>query len=1631
LYIPTGGNLTAPLACPAGKYCPGGGPVGTPSVAGVDVVDCAPGTASGTTGQASSSACAACAAGTFAAAATGAAACAACAPGWTSAERSTSCATECEHLSAPASCAGIYTFAGATGARATTGCYFGSYATLLTGGAWVNGSSACTACAPGTVSDGWAAAGDAAGSGACASTTLAITSLACAGGAVRVTFGGGESRPGVAPTSADVADAQLELDGSGVAGGTLEPFACTASSAQGGVFTCGGVALQEGNICAADGAAPVGSLSVSGSAAYGCSAAGAVSATFSAPGANYAAATQVSAADLAFISGYAPPAGVVAPAAPLSAGDAASSPQPGYCYLNTATGSTVVTCYGYAPAAGYGCASATGAVPVQCAAGAYANNGTVSQSRCIDCGPSTYSAAVGAAACTTCPAGSSSSTATGNAALSTCIVSAGFFIAPAAASGAATTTTCTANSYCPGGGAVGTASVAGVGIIACPSGTTTAAQGGASLLSECAFPSPPPSPVLLPLTPPSPPPRTPPPKPPPPAGVTVFAVTAGVQLAGLSLDLFSQDAVTAAFVSVTAASVATSPSNVAITAVAAVTATTTRRLQQSAPSSALQVDFQVLMLSASAASGVSARITASGGPSLAALQTAGVPTTGVVLTTPPAVTVTAAPPAPPAPAPPPPAPPPPAGCGSTWFCFAGVACASDSTCGACPVGTAGDGVACAACSLSVTITPSFAGSSSASAADATLAGVVAARDSSCNVTGGFAFAWSAAALAAATGGPLQLSSAAAAAASFSLPARSLRSGQDAGFTLTACLARAAAPTCGNASASFAVTASPLVALLGGGGGIVGETPFTLSGAASYDPDAAAGSTAALSYAWTCARLLDGSSAACAAHDGTPVVLSAGAAAQSVQLAGAAAPGARYLFTLTVSDGAGRSSSTNTTVTVLPGALPLVSIAGSAALSGAKADPTKQLVLLANATAFVPGAVTTRWSLAAQSGGGGAALNLSDPAVCATPVTSASMVLRPGALAPGGRYTFTLTATDAAGGVGSANASVVTSAAPRGGWVDVSPPAGVALSTQFVLTAAGWSADADELPLTFAAEYTIDGSGAPPVSLTGGAFQASPIIAVQLPAGLASAGNAVTLRLTARSAFGATAAAAASAVVTWPVFADAAAAAAFVGDGAARAAAALQSGDATSALQVVGGLAALLNSNATSSSGSSSADSEAAAAGQRASLLAIVASAVAAGAQSGGVAPAPAALESTASLVSQLVSSPAQLSGAGAASALAVLSSIAGAGAAVSPAAAQSVAAALTSVAFAPAGASSGSSGSSNDSSSGGNFGAVLDVLDSLASSQASGLQVPGQAPSTVSTSAIQMSVALDAPDSPRLFTLPLTAPGSSSAFDALPPGALDGAGAQPVSTLFLSLAFDAHGGAASNNTGGVTRLAFASAASGAAVDVANLSRPLLFTMPASPLAGGQRTSCAWWDAATLSYNAAGCAALPSPFPQGHTLAFVDGFVSNGAASLAAAWNISGPLLDGCTPAFLDCTNATQRLTGSLQAGGASTAAAVTCGNASDIVLRAYLGGAACALANANNAAGCAWDVITQAFAGAGCVAANTTRCACTHLTDFTSSQAVNIPVCSLSDLVGLNPADIGARPPRGACVRATSPKPMF
>ena len=164
------------------------------------------------------------------------------------------------------------------------------------------------------------------------------------------------------------------------------------------------------------------------------------------------------------------------------------------------------------------------------------------------------------------------------------------------------------------------------------------------------------------------------------------------------------------------------------------------------------------------------------------------------------------------------------------------------------------------------------------------------------------------------------------------------------------------------------------------------------------------------------------------------------------------------------------------------------------------------------------------------------------------------------------------------------------------------------------------------------------------------------------------------------------------------------------------------------------------------------------------------------------------------------------------------------------------------------------------------------------------MSVPGEDAVAIGTDAIQMTSQLDSPSGvgSRLFTQPLSAPGSPSSFPPLPPSLFGGAGAQTgggVKTQFVALAFNpwdtgsagGDGGGPTAPSAALTRLAFADL-SGGEIAVSGLPQPLRFIMPTAPnMTQGFGAVCSFWDAAAAAFQTEGCAALPSPFPANHSV----------------------------------------------------------------------------------------------------------------------------------------------------------------
>ena len=261
------------------------------------------------------------------------------------------------------------------------------------------------------------------------------------------------------------------------------------------------------------------------------------------------------------------------------------------------------------------------------------------------------------------------------------------------------------------------------------------------------------------------------------------------------------------------------------------------------------------------------------------------------------------------------------------------------------------------------------------------------------------------------------------------------------------------------------------------------------------------------------------------------------------------------------------------------------------------------------------------------------------------------------------------------------------------------------------------------------------------------------------------------------------------------------------------------------------------------------------------------------------------------------------------------------------------------------------------------------------------------APLTVSTPLIQLALSVGPPPAGGI-----SAPGSASAFEPLPASALPPLPAGgAMSTTFMSLAFNPYSNSsgAALSTSGVTRLELG-VHGGGALAVGNLSNPIVFTMPGVNATNGTQPVCSFWNTEAQEVDTAGCAGVPSPYPSGHTLAFVNAtwpprvngtaFFAANDSMLAWSWDIRGPnsslhagpdLTANCSQAVLDC-GATPDRKLYLNPYNPFDPPALSCSNGSTKVLRVFYG-AHCALWNPNNTAGCYWNATKQASFCAHCL----------------------------------------------------------
>ena len=1704
-------SVAVPVPCAPGTYCPGVGGVGTASVDGVGTVACPAGSFSAASSATSSSTCAPCAVRTYSG--ERATACTPCPPGFTSGVGSESCPSMCSHP-APAECfEDTYTFDSATGN--TVGCYYGSYATL-NGDGWAANVSTCTDCPGGMMSDGWAASGDPVGQSACRNTTIRTNSSLCAAdGSVTVTFTGGESRAGVAPTADDLSDAQIETHMNAYYEGIVSSSNCAASNTADGTFICTGLTLDDGYACATTGASPVGSLTVSStSIAFECTgAAGDVVAVFS--GGHYDAShpgVQVSKADMAYINASVVPTEVASYTGLGTAPPGGSAA--GYCYVSAAN---VVRCYGYTPAAGHVCAAgSSGALPAICPAGTKEESLSV----CTACAVDFYAVAAGSTTCAACPDGSATA-GTGATARDDCKLLPGWHVSAAAPNAPSL---CPPDSYCAGGGNV---TVVG-GAAACPSpGSQLAAPANAADAASGH------------------------------AAISDCALSPGYYVSG------APDASTPVICPVGFFCPGTGPLG---TVSANGTADSPGGLNRCPTGAAISAAGSVLYSDCVLDAGYYVPSMPTNGIYLpkvcmAGFACAGGGFAGVLGGSTECAANTFSPPGR-------------AACATCEAANAtlfnesdtGGACFACADSARCMAAIDDYRYVCNATSLPLLPVASVASYASVLTFDAMAGGVGVCHDAFRMLAGkvanadcGIAFDHVAHYSQTADNFVVGVSN-----GSMDPPYSCLLSngtychplcqaeldaiaaagchGEDMlpwagigwdtgagpvvappGTYVTANDAwqlfsngTAAAPV----NAAFGVTDSLLpldlsFCSLPVAGGVfpfyspppsppppsplppsppppspppprppppsppppspppprpppppppafVWQPPspprpsppatavFSVSSSAQIDLaptyfDDAANRTEFL------AALADSCVVSPAAVD----LVSVSMPRRRSLLQQAAMSEITYIAMVPDRDEATRVSglmadssnlmgslrarakipATSITlvavpVTVLvppapPGLVPPVIASITITPRSTLLNPAEVVTLLAEVNSTSPTTLALRWSQLS-----GPTIRLTDATVASTPLTGRVLSLQPGALAPGASYVFQLQASDT-GGRASTRVLVTTLAlpvptAPGNGTLNASWAGNLtALSTPLTLnTSATLWYDANPnatcgyncLPLQFAFAYALaDDSGTMGDLVWLCDFgDATSLSGVLVPPGL------LMLQVFARNALGGMSAVPAMVNVTaGDVVLSQALISSLLPLGGSSTLPTMQ------ATALVFAVAAMLSDPVAAAQllgsggmpGSPAAD---AAAAQARSYLMNVLGDVANSTSAPLAAQSPVAVENLAVGVAALVVVT-QVNAACAAAAVAVLTAVAGLSN-LTPTAVSAVGNALSALVGASFAALAGGGQMPADPTAvlalQKQVASVASVLtDSLLSSLASG--VPGGAALTMSSPAIQLYVALDVPEpgaGNRLFSQPLTAPGSDSSFQ-LPQdtfAGLDVAGG--MRTAFASFTFDPNELDTSGGGTGVTRLAFKDA-SGEELPVANRSAPIMFSLPTVPgLADGLKAQCQWWDYGANAYSTTGCISLPALLPPSHTVGFVSGFRSESDAGMVLAWNISGPLVDagGCSQDVLDCASLADAERKIFPNPAAPlTVPAVQCNaNVSMAPMRVFYG-KRCALIQRDNAAGCWWDNVKQSFAGPGCVAsAGPTQCACRHLTDFSGKRKMALPMASLSDMVSLNPADI-------------------
>ena len=233
-----------------------------------------------------------------------------------------------------------------------------------------------------------------------------------------------------------------------------------------------------------------------------------------------------------------------------------------------------------------------------------------------------------------------------------------------------------------------------------------------------------------------------------------------------------------------------------------------------------------------------------------------------------------------------------------------------------------------------------------------------------------------------------------------------------------------------------------------------------------------------------------------------------------------------------------------------------------------------------------------------------------------------------------------------------------------------------------------------------------------------------------------------------------------------------------------------------------------------------------------------------------------------------------------------------------------------------------------------------------------------------------------------------------------------------VHSIHYTVSFDPHSGLA--NSSGITRLEFHDA--NGVLLIQDLDQLITFELPWMPsmdASGAIAAIAQFWDntAVPPAYSSYGCVTMPSRAPPLLEISWDPQFsASKFSDDLHFAWRLTGAPMMGCTQTILNCSNpseASQLV--SLDPQSSIGNSVVGCSPNSTGALR-VLNGHNCSLWR-QSTTGCYWNATYQAFLGAGCVEANTTRFAARHLTDFLAAKLLNVEVARPGDFGNLSAVD--------------------